>query len=42
MRMPISLVRRTTEYDITPYNPTEANTNARTPNELVNRASSLS
>ena len=36
MRMPISRVRRLTAYDITPYKPTPASSNAINPNRLVN------
>lgn len=38
MRRPISLVRRSTEYAVTPYSPTEARTNANVANNSVSFA----
>ena len=38
MRIPISLVRRSTEYAVTPYSPIDARINARKPNSEVSFA----
>jgi hypothetical protein len=35
MRMPISLVRRATEYDMVPYSPIEASSSASIPKKLA-------